>query len=158
MKVKKFLVPLLMLLISCIFAFSACTDPYKDYVASGLEAKGIPVNYEDEYLASYDKFGYGKAETFIDYESYAVYNFNLDYTESYFELNNLIVFVVCCCSSDEMEFGEILENDGKLYPMFYRKKIGYGQAVTTDFIVMSYCVEITKESEYKVGEIIYRYK
>lgn len=161
MKIKKFLISLL-LFICCIFTFSACTDeqtdPYKDYIASGLEAKGIPYNYEDDYLAPYDMFGYGKAEIFTDYESFAAYNFNLDYTESYFELNNLIIFNTTACSSDEMEFGEILENDGKLYPVFYRKKIADGQPVTDDFIVMAYYVEIAKDSEYKVGEIIYRYK
>ncbi len=158
MKVKKLLIPLL-LIISCMSAFSACTDdPYKNYKASGLEAKSIPFNYEDDYLTPYDMFGYGKAETFTDYESFVAYDFNLDYSESYFESNNLIVFVVSCCSSDEMEFGEILENDGKLYPLFYRKKIADGQPVTEDFIVMAYCVEIAKDSEYKVGEIIFRYK
>ena len=155
MKIKKLLIPLL-LIISCMYAFSACTDdPYKNYRASGLEVKGIPFNYDDENTYT---FGYNKAELITDYESFAAYNFNLDYTESYFELNNLIVFNVTACSSDEMEFGEILENDGKLYPLFYRKKIADGQPVTDDFIVMQYCVEISKELEYKVGEIIYRYK
>lgn len=154
MKIKKLLISLL-LLISCIFAFSACTDdPYKDYKASGLEVKSIPFNYDEEDY----KFGYNKVEIFTDYESYVAYSFKLDYTKSYFELNNLIVFNVTACSSDEMEFGEILENDGKLYPLFYRKKIADGQPVTDDFIVMPYCVEISKELEYKVGEIIYRYK
>lgn len=57
-----------------------------------------------------------------------------------------------------MKFGEILENDGKLFPMFYRKKIAVDQPVTDDFIIFSYCAEISKEAEYKVGEIIYRYK
>ena len=157
MKIKKLLIPLL-LLISCTFAFSACTnDPYKDYKSAGLEAKGIPFNFADEDVGIY-AFGFNKVELFTDYESYVAYNFNLDYNESYFELNNLIVFDVSCCSSDEMEFGEILENDGKLYPMFYRKKIYSWQGVTEDYIVMAYCVEITKETEYKVGEIIYRYK
>lgn len=154
MKAKKFFI-LLFILSGCIFVFSACTDPYKDYKSSGIEVKAIPFTYDDE--GSYT-FGYNKTELFTDYENYAAYNLNLDYTKSYFELNNLIVFVVSCCSSDEMEFGEILENEGKLYPMFYRKKIGNNQPVTDDFIVMSYCVEISKETDYKVGEIIYRYK
>lgn len=144
-----------------MFAFTACTDeqidPYKDYKASGLEAKGIPFNYDDEDTYT---FGFNKVVVFKleDYENYAAYHFNLDYTESYFELNNLIVFNVTACSSDEMEFGEILENDGKLYPLFYRKKIGNNQPTTDDFIVMAYCVEIANDSDYKVGEIIYRYK
>ncbi len=57
-----------------------------------------------------------------------------------------------------MEFNEILENEKKLYPLFYRKEIGSDQPITDDIIVMSYCVEISKETEYKIGEIIYRYK
>lgn len=152
MKAKKLLIPLL-LLISCMFAFSACTDQYKDYKAAGLEVKSIPFTYYEEV-----SFGYNKVELITDYETYAAYNFNLDYNESYFELNNLIVFIVSCCSSDEMVFGEILENDGKLYPMFYRKKIGNNQPVTDDFIIIPCCVEISKETEYEIGGIIYRYK
>ncbi len=70
----------------------------------------------------------------------------------------MIVFNVTACSSDEMEFVEILENDGQLYPLFYKKKIADGQPVTDDFIVMLYCVEISKELDYKLGEIIYRHK
>lgn len=153
MKVKKLLIPLL-LLISCIFAFSACADdPYKDYKASGIEVKNIPYTYND-----YTSFGYNKIELITDYKSYTAYNFNLDYTAAYFELNNLIVFAVSCCSSDEMEFGKIVENDGILYPMFYRKKIDNDQPVTDDFIIIPCCAEISKESGYKIGEIIYRYK
>ena len=57
-----------------------------------------------------------------------------------------------------MEFNEILENEKKLYPLFYRKEIGSDQPITDNIIVMSYCVEISKETEYKIGEIIYRYK
>ena len=157
MKIKKLFIPLL-LLISCMLVFSACTDdPYKNYRSSGLEAKRIPSIYDDEDTYT---FGFNKVVIFTleDYESYAAYHFNLDYTESYFETNDLIIFNTTACSSDEMEFGEILENDGKLYPMFYRKKIYSWQGVTEDFIVMAYCVEIPKETEYKVGEIIYRYK
>ena len=57
-----------------------------------------------------------------------------------------------------MEINEILENEKKLYPLFYRKEIGSDQPITDNIIVMSYCVEISKETEYKIGEIIYRYK
>ncbi len=73
-------------------------------------------------------------------------------------MNDLLVFAVSCCSSDEMEFGEILENDGKLYSMFYRKKIGNNQPTTDDFIVIPCCAEISKKTGYDLGEIIYRYK
>ena len=136
MKAKGLLIALL-LFVCCAFAFSGCTDPYKDYTASGLQVKSIPFDYaDDDFLKPYDEFGYNKAQIFTDYKSYSSYKFNLDYTEAYFELNDLLVFVVSCCSSDEMQFGEILENDGKLCPLFYRKKIGNNQPVTDDFIVM----------------------
>lgn len=105
MKRRRFLILLLIFLCS-MFVFSACkAEPYKDYASTGLEAKRIPFNYEDDYLKPYDKFGYGKAEIFTDYDSYSAYNFNLDYTKSYFESNDLLVFVISCCSSDETEFG-----------------------------------------------------
>lgn len=155
MKIKQLSISLFFL-IGCIFAFSACIDdPYKDYKSSGLEVKGIPFSYND---AETGTFGYNKVELVTDYESYTAYRFNLDYTESYFELNNLIVFAVSCCSSDEMEFGEILENDGKLYPLFYRRKIGYNQPTTDDFIIISCYAEIPKKIGLQVGSIIYRYK
>ena len=73
-------------------------------------------------------------------------------------MNDLLVFVVKCCSSDEMEFNEILENEKKLYPLFYRKEIGSDQPITDNIIVMSYFVVISKETDYKIGEIFYRYK
>ncbi len=158
MKGKRLFI-MFLFLISCTFAFSACTNDscdntYKNYKASGLEVKSIPLDYEDDAIL----FGYNRVELFSDYGSYAAYNFNLCYTESYFELNDLLVFVVKCCSSDEMEFNEILENEKKLYPLFYRKEIGSDQPITDNIIVMSYCVEISKKTEYKIGEIIYRYK
>lgn len=144
----------LLLLVSCIFAFTACTgDPYKAYKSSGLEVKSLPYGNEEVYI-----FGYNKIELITDYESYADYRFNLAYTQTFFKSNNLIVFAVSCCSSDEMEFGEILENNGKLYPMFYRKKIADDQPTTDDFIIIPCYAEISKESVYKIGEIIYRYK
>jgi len=39
-------------------------------------------------------------ELITDYETYSAYQFNLDYTESFFENNNLLVFIVQSCSSD----------------------------------------------------------
>ena len=103
-------------------------------------------------------FGVGKVELFTDYQAYSKYDFDLDYTEDYFDLNNLLVFVVHCCSSDQMEFGEILQAEGKLYPMFYRAELKDGEPVTDDYIVLSFCVEISKSDEYGCGEIIYKYR
>ena len=60
--------------------------------------------------------------------------------------------------TDKMKFVEIREKDGILYPLFERKKLGVNDPVTEDIIISSYCVEISKELEYKSGEIIYNYK
>lgn len=155
----KRLVTAFLLLISCIFVFSACKngavdDPYKNYKSAGLKVKSIAVDYEnDDILSLCDRI-----ELFSDHKSYAAYKFHLNYTESYFELNDLLVFAVKCCSSDEMKFGEIFENEKMLYPLFSRKEIADGQPVTDDVIVLAYCVELPKDTEYKVGKIIFRYK
>lgn len=144
------------MLLCFIPVFTGCSkDPYKDFAASGLEAKAIPFDMENEKNWS---FGVGKVELFTDYQAYSKYDFDLDYTEDYFDLNNLLVFVVHCCSSDQMEFGEILQAEGKLYPMFYRAELKDGEPVADDYIVLSFCVEISKSDEYGCGEIIYKYR
>ena len=97
-------------------------------------------------------------ELITDYETYSAYQFDLDYTEGFFENNNLLVFIVQSCSSDQMEYVELREKDGVLYPLFERAKIGENDPVTEDIIISSYCVEISKELEYKAGEITYNYK
>ena len=70
----------------------------------------------------------------------------------------MLVFIVQSCSSDQMEFVELREKEGVLYPLFEREKIGENDPVTEDIIISSYCVEISKKFEYKAGEIIYNYK
>lgn len=153
---RKSLLTFVLIFLSFIAVFTGCAkDPYKDYVASGLEVKNIPFDIENEKNMS---FGFGKAEIFTDYQTYSKYDFCLDYTEEYFKLNNLVVFAVQCCSSDQMEFSEILQTEDKLYPLFYRAEIKDGEPVTSDFIVLSYCTEISKADNYSVGEIIYKYR
>lgn len=154
---RKSLFAVFLLLIICMLSFSACVndsldDPYKNYTASGLKAKIMPVDFEKE------TFGYNKVELISDYEKYTGYGLNWGYTAAYFELNDLLIFGVKGCSSDGMVFGEILENEKVLYPLFYRKKIADNQPVTDDIVLQSYCVEIPKGSAYKSGEIVFRYK
>ena len=147
----------MLLLLSGVFTISACTndstDPYKNYTASGYEVKCIQIDYENDNCS----FGYDRVELLSDYKSYAAYNFNFDYTESYFELNNLLVFVVTCRSSDGMEFIEILKKDNTIYPLFEVNEIGEDEPVTDDIIVMLYCVEIPKTTECEIGDK-YRYR
>ena len=138
------------IMISCL---TACvTDKYKDYHATNMQAKIFTPAPEDLV------FTINTVELITDYDTYAAYRLNLDYTEGFFENNNLLVFMVTSCSSDQMQFIEIQENDGKLYPLFERKKIGINEPVTDDIILSSYCAEISKEMEYKAGTILYNYK
>lgn len=145
-----------LLLLGLLTVFAGCAqDPYKDYVSSGLHVRQMDFDYDD--MDNFT-FGYDKAELFADYKDYSQYNFDFPYTESYFEQNDLLVFVVRGCSSDGMEFGEVLQDSGKLYPLFYRNKRNDGDPVTDDIIVLSYCAEVPKNQGYRMGEIIYRYR
>ena len=144
---------LVLALITLLFCLSACgTDKYKDYQATNMQAKTFSTEYDNLIFEA------DTVELIADYEIYSAYQFNLDYTESFFENNNLLVFIVQSCSSDQMEYVELREKDGVLYPLFERAKIGENDPVTEDIIISSYCVEISKELEYKAGEIIYNYK
>ena len=144
---------LTLLVFSCLlFNMTACeTDKYKDYHATNMQVKTFSTEYDNLV------FEVDTVKLIIDYKTYSTYRFNLDYTESFFENNNLLVFIVRSCSSDEMKFNEIREKDGILYPLFERKKIGMNEPITEDIIISSYCVEISKELEYKAGGIIYNY-
>lgn len=153
---RKSLLAFVFIFLSLITVFTGCEkDPYRDFAASGLEVKEISFDIENKKNLS---FGFGKAEIFTDYQAYSEYDFYLDYTEEYFKMNNLLVFVVSCCLSDEMEFSEILQTERKLYPLFYRAELKDDEPVTGDFIVLSFCVEISKNDNYSVGEIIYKYR
>jgi hypothetical protein len=143
---------LILVLITLLSCLTACgTDRYKDYHATNMQARGFIQGDEDLVFKT------NTVELITDYEKYSSYRFNLDYTEEFFENNNLLVFIVTSCSSDQMKYVELRDKDGLLYPLFERKKIGKNEPVTDDFILQSYCVEISKEFEYKSGEIIYNY-
>ncbi len=149
----KKVVSLILALIMLLSCLTACgTDKYKDYHATNMQARGF-ILWDEDLI-----FETNTVELITDYEKYSSYHFNLDYTEEFFENNNLLVFIVTSCSSDQMKYVELRDKDGLLYPLFERKKIGKNEPVTDDFILQSYCVEISKEFEYKAGEIIYNYK
>ena len=144
---------LVLALITLLFCLTACgTDKYKDYHATNMEVKTFSTEYDNLIFET------DTVELITDYETYSAYQFNLDYTEGFFENNNLLVFIVQSCSSDQMEYVELKEKDGVLYPLFERAKIGENDPVTEDVIISSYCVEISKGLEYKAGKIIYNYK
>ena len=144
---------LILAVITLLSCLTACgTDKYKDYRITNIQARGFALGYGESMFKT------NTVELITDYEKYSSYQFNLDYTEEFFENNNLLVFIVSSCSSDQMKYVELRDKDGLLYPLFERKKIGENEPVTDDYILQSYCVEISKKFEYKAGEIIYNYK
>ena len=149
---KKVISVILSLIVLLVCLTSCGVDKYKDYRATNMQARGFMAVDEDL------SFKANTVELITDYEKYTSYRFNLDYSEGFFESNNLLVFIVTSCSSDQMKYVELREKDGRLYPLFERNKIGENESVTTDILIYSYCVEISKEFDYEAGEIIYNYK
>ena len=141
----------------CALSLCACkpADPYKDYSSSGIITAPVPYVHPEEDASA---FGYDRAELFTDYESFAAEELPIACTEDDFEHDDLLVFTVHCCSSDEMEFGQILISEGKLYPLFYRNYIPDGAPVTDDFIVLAYYSLVPKIRGYTLGEVIFRYR
>lgn len=155
MKIKR----LIFLLTSGLFVFPSCSEaaynvPNK-YTPLGLKAQMVSLNYSKDNVVSLED---NTIELISEYTRYMFYNFNLGYTASFFTSQDLLIFSVKYCSSDEMEFYDILEEEGTLYPLFYRKEIKSDQPTTDDEIVSLYYVEVLKENQYKVGKIIYRFK
>ena len=144
--------------ICLLFGLSSCIeDSYQGYTSSNLVAKGIPLNYdEDEYYECPSSL-WNKAEIISNYDAFVEYMFKLDYTEEFFLENELLVFSVTCCSSDNMKFKDVLIKEGKLYPIYTRRRIGKYEPVTEDFIVLAYYVELVKSDSYQVGEILFEY-
>ena len=141
---------------SIMVIFASCAEnPYKDYISSGLKAKAVPLGFDENesLVLSLPK---EQAKIFVDYESYAAYALPLDYTEEFFVKNNLLIFTSVACSSDEMQFLDILTHDGKLYPCYSRVKISSG--LTEDIIYFPYYAELAKSDDYKLGEVIYKYR
>lgn len=150
---------LTLLLFVCSFAviLAGCAEVSdKDYVSSGLKAEMIPFDVENNLIVS--SLSAEKARIIVDYESYAAYDLPLDYTEDFFEENNLLVFMTSACSSDKMQFLDILIHDGKLYPCFSRVKLGQNDPVTDDIFYLLYCAELAKADDYQLGEVIYKFR
>ena len=143
---------ILFVCIIVLVSLAACKmDAYKDYQVTNMRAREF-TQYEDL------TFKTNTVELITDYEKYSSYHLSLDYNEEFFKNNNLLVFNVASCSSDQMEYVELRDKDGTLFPLFERKKIGENDPVTDDYILRFYCVELSKELEYKAGKIIYNYK
>ncbi len=152
MKKLKGLLSLLSLVCCIALIFSACTqDPYKDYESSGLEPK---TKAEGVRLANWDNENELKLLTsYSEYKDFDVY-LNLGYTEAYFELNSLLVFLKTGCTSDNIKFTDVLKKEGKLYPVVESNKIGPDDVVTTDVIYYLFYVEVPNSGNYSIGEII----
>lgn len=155
MKKRKILV-LFVGICMMLFSISCSNDPYNEYNSTSIEVKQIP--YSLIVADSMTSFGDERCMIFKNYTSYSEYEFSMEYPESFFEANDLLLFVTNCCSTDEMSFSEVLENNDILYPLFYRKNLKPGQPVTDDFIILAYYAEIEKSLNYEGGTILYRYK
>ncbi len=149
---------LLILACSLMVIFASCAEnPYKDYISSGLQAKAISLGFDENesLVLSLPK---EQAKIFVDYESYAACDFPLDYAETFFEENNLLVFTTIASSSDEMKFLDILTYEGELYPCYSRVKLGPNDAIAEDILFFPYCAEFAKSDDLKLGEVIYQYR
>ncbi len=155
---KKKLICFLALVILCFGTFVGCADPYRGYVSSGLEVK--EVTFDDDSHNTFDAYNISRSGTLLvsDYDVYTAYHLDFGYTESFFNANELLIFVTVSCTSDGMEFEELLLDGSTLYPLFYRNKIGDNEPVTDDIIFSYYCVELNKANRYCVGQILYRYR
>ena len=133
--------------------FAACTeDPYADYVATGLQPKTNDVGYsEDVYVKWMTDTQLTLLTTYSEYQDYDV---DLGYSKGYFENNSLLIFLRTGCSTDNLQFVEVLEKEGKLYPVVEINPYGPNDPSTDDIILYVFYVEISSGVNYSVGEII----
>ena len=154
-KISKIIV-LILLVCGILVLSTACTeDPYKDYISSGLVPKTSTdaiLREDDEYLTrwNYDT----ELHLLTSYSEYEDFDVDLGYTEGYFELNSLLVFLRTGCSSVNLKFVGILEKDGRLCPVLERNYIGPEDPVTDDIIYYTFYVEVPDSGNYTVGEVI----
>ena len=158
MKKPSKIITMLLLVCGIAVIFSACTeDAYKNYVSSGLEPKtkhDVLAWANGELLAKWHSEPDLKLLTsYSDYEDYGV---NLGYTAEYFDLNSLLVFLKTGCSSDNLQYVDVLENDGKLYPVVEINPYGKNDPKTEDIIYYVYYTEIPVSGNYSIGEVITR--
>lgn len=148
---------LILLILVCSIAsiFSACAkDPYEGYVSSGLEPKTKKVDYSEQNFEKWNiDFELRLLTSFADYEKFEV---DLGYTEGYFEFNSLLILLRTTCSSENHQFVDVLEKDGKLCPVLEHNYIGPNDPVTDDIIYLIFYVEVPNSENYTAGEIIYK--
>ena len=136
---------------------SCAEDPYRDYISSELKAEDFILDFENDFISSISTNE--NSMIFEDFESFSAYDFPLDYTEEFFEKNDLLVFVTIADPADQMQFFDILTYAGKLYPCFSRVKLGPNNLLYEDVIVyFPYYAELAKSDDYKLGEVIYKYR
>lgn len=155
MRNLKRLLPIVLLICCIAVVFSACSEePYKDYVASGLEPKTKVATYNEKHSALWNSEN--ELNLLTSYSAYKHFDIDLDlgYTKAYFEYNSLLIFLRTGCSSDNLKFVDVLENDGKLYPILECNENGPNDPITDDIIHYIFYVEIPNSSNYTIGEII----
>lgn len=155
---KKFFISLILAIVAFAVLFAACkeSDPYADYTSLGIKFEMGSWQQPDE--DDYEIFSPYSGIITSDEELHERCGKQLSYPEDFFENNCLIIVMIVGCSSYGIEFVDILENDGKLYPVLERNYIAPNQPVTDDYIQHIFCSEIAKSENYTYGEIITRYR
>ena len=155
MRAKSKIICLVLLVCSIGVVFSACVDdPYKDYVSSQLVPKTTLVAYSEQNFVKWNSDT--KLKLLTSYTDYKNFGVDLGYTKGYFELNSLLIFLQSTCSSENHQFVDILEKDGKLYPVVEHNNIGPNDPVTDDIIYYAFYAEVSNSDNYKIGEVIFK--
>ena len=153
---KKFFISIIFAVISFTLFIAACSDPYADYTSLGIKSESGSLQPPDE--DDYEVFSpYEGIVSTVD-ELKEKCGKRLSYSQEFFEENSLVIVLIAGCYSYGIEFVDVLENDGKLYPVLERNYIAPSQPVTDDYIQHIFYSEIPKSANYEYGEIITRYR
>ena len=153
---KKFFISIILAVISFTLFIAACSDPYADYTSLGIKSESGSLQSPDE--EDWETFSPYDGIISTAEELREKCGKQLDYSEEFFEESSLVMVLIAGCSSYGIEFVDVLENDGKLYPVLERNYIYPGHGITEDYIQHIFYSEIPKSANYEYGEIITRYR
>ncbi|MDE5855505.1 MAG: hypothetical protein K2H06_00495 [Anaeroplasmataceae bacterium] len=141
-----------------ILGLASCIEqePFKDYVSTNIVTEWIDFEDADKYV-HFDSFSETKTDIISTYEDFKKYDFAFELEEGLFETKEVFIFSATYCSTDRMGFIEILLKEGKLYPLYKRKKIGRNEPRTDDFRISAHYVLLDKEDHYEAGNILFDY-
>ena len=153
---KKFFISIILAVIAFVVFIAACSDPYVGYNSLGINSQSGNSQPPDED----DYKGFSPYEGIVSTvdELKEKCGKQLSYSQEFFEENSLVIVLIVGGSSYGIEFVDVLEKDGKLYPVLERNYIYNGQGVNDDYIQHIFYSEIPKSANYEYGEIITRYR